>query len=189
MSRRDSIALYLRLLGHVRPHWRPFALAVFAMVISAAAQPAIPMILKPVLDGSFIDRDSQAVAGLTVLLVLAFVVWAVANWTRAVAFSAVSQRVLIDLRTLMFEKLMALPIGGSDRPYHPAAHVEADVRRRANCPGRKPIAGHPGNRPAGRGGTAGLDGVARLAAFAPDAPRGPGIRSSPSATSVAGFAA
>ena len=119
MSRRDSIALYLRLLGHVRPHWRPFALAVFAMVISAAAQPAIPMILKPVLDGSFTDRDSQAVAGLTVLLVLAFVVWAVANWTRAVAFSAVSQRVLIDLRTLMFEKLMALPIGGPDRPTIP----------------------------------------------------------------------
>ena len=119
MSRSDSIALYLRLLGHVRPHWRPFALAVFAMVISAAAQPAIPMILKPVLDGSFIDRDSQAVAGLTVLLVLAFVVWAVANWTRAVAFSAVSQRVLIDLRTLMFEKLMALPIGRPDRPTIP----------------------------------------------------------------------
>ena len=119
MSSRDSIALYLRLLRHVRPHWRPFALAVFAMVLSAAAQPAIPMILKPVLDGSFIERNSHAVAGLTVLLVLAFVIWAVANWTRAVAFSAVSQRVLIDLRTLMFEKLMALPIGRPDRPSIP----------------------------------------------------------------------
>ena len=119
MSSRESIALYLRLLRHVRPHWRPFALAVFAMVLSAAAQPAIPMILKPVLDGSFIERNSHAVAGLTVLLVLAFVIWAVANWTRAVAFSAVSQRVLIDLRTLMFEKLMALPIGRPDRPSIP----------------------------------------------------------------------
>ena len=119
MSSRESIALYLRLLGYVRPHWRPFALAVFAMVLSAAAQPAIPMILKPVLDGSFIERNSHAVAGLTVLLVLAFVIWAVANWTRAVAFSAVSQRVLIDLRTLMFEKLMALPIGRPDRPSIP----------------------------------------------------------------------
>ena len=119
MSSRESIALYLRLLRHVRPHWRPFALAVFAMVLSAAAQPAIPMILKPVLDGSFIERGSHAVAGLTVLLVLAFVIWAVANWTRAVAFSAVSQRVLIDLRTLMFEKLMALPIGRPDRPSIP----------------------------------------------------------------------
>ena len=119
MSSRESIALYLRLLRHVRPHWRPFALAVFAMVLSAAAQPAIPMILKPVLDGSFIERGSHAVAGLTILLVLAFVIWAVANWARAVAFSAVSERVLIDLRTLMFEKLMALPIGHPDRPSTP----------------------------------------------------------------------
>ena len=119
MSSRDSLALYLRLLGHVRPHWRPFALAVFAMVLSAAAQPAIPMILKPVLDGSFVERDSHAVAGLTVLLVLAFAIWAVANWVRTVAFSAVSQRVLIDLRTLMFEKLMALPIRAPDRPSIP----------------------------------------------------------------------
>ena len=119
MSSRESIALYLRLLRHVRPHWRPFALAVFAMVLSAAAQPAIPMILKPVLDGSFIERGSHAVAGLTILLVLAFVIWAVANWARAVAFSAVSERVLIDLRTLMFEKLMALPIGRPDRPSTP----------------------------------------------------------------------
>lgn len=119
MSSRDSVALYLRLLRHVRPHWRPFALAVFAMVLSAAAQPAIPMILKPVLDGSFIEHDSHAVAGLSVLLVLAFAVWAIANWTRTVAFSAVSQRVLIDLRTLMFEKLMALPIGRPDRPSTP----------------------------------------------------------------------
>lgn len=119
VSSRDSIALYLRLLRRVRPHWRPFALAVFAMVLSAAAQPAIPMILKPVLDGSFVDRDSHAVAGLTVLLVLAFAVWAVSNWTRAVAFSAVAQRVLIDLRLLMFDKLMALPIGAPDRPSIP----------------------------------------------------------------------
>ncbi len=119
MSSRDSVALYLRLLRRVRPHWRPFALAVFAMVLSAAAQPAIPMILKPVLDGSFIEHDSHAVAGLSVLLVLAFAAWAIANWTRTVAFSAVSQRVLIDLRTLMFEKLMALPIGRPDRPSTP----------------------------------------------------------------------
>ena len=119
MSSRESIALYLRLLRHVRPHWRPFALAVFAMVLSAAAQPAIPMFLKPVLDGSFIERNSHAVAGLTILLVLAFAIWAVANWARAVAFSAVSERVLIDLRTLMFEKLMALPIGRPDRPSTP----------------------------------------------------------------------
>ena len=119
MSGFPSIALYRRLLRHVRPHWRPFALAVLAMLLASAAQPAIPMILKPVLDESFTERDPQAVAGLTVMLVLAFVVWGFANWARIAAFSVVSQRVLFDLRMLMFDKLLALPIGRPDRPSVP----------------------------------------------------------------------
>jgi len=86
------------------------------MLMAAAAQPAIPMILKPVLDESFIERDPYGVAGLTALLVLAFVVWGFANWARTAAFSVVSQRVLLDLRRLMFDKILALPIGRPDRP-------------------------------------------------------------------------
>ena len=89
------------------------------MVLSAAAQPAIPIILKPVLDESFVERDPSVVAGLAVLLVLTFVVWGLANWARTVVFSIVSQRVLFDLRLLMFDKLLALPIGRSDRPSVP----------------------------------------------------------------------
>ena len=85
------------------------------MLMAAAAQPAIPMILKPVLDESFVDQDPQSVAGLTVMLVLAFVVWGFANWARTAAFSVVSQRVLFDLRLAMLDKLLALPIGRPDR--------------------------------------------------------------------------
>ena len=115
MSRRRSLALYRRLLRHVRPHWRPFALAVLAMLMAAAAQPAIPIILKPVLDESFVEQDPSAVAGLTVLLVLAFVVWGFANWARTTAFAVVSQRVLFDLRKRMFDKLLELPVGRPER--------------------------------------------------------------------------
>lgn len=115
MSRRRSLALYRRLLRHVRPHWRPFALAVVAMLMAAAAQPAIPIILKPVLDKSFVEQDPSAVAGLTLLLVLAFVVWGVANWARTTAFAVVSQRVLFDLRKRMFDKLLELPVGRPER--------------------------------------------------------------------------
>ena len=119
MSRPGSVALYRRLLRHVRPHWRPFALAVLAMLMAAAAQPAIPMILKPVLDESFVEQDPGAVAALTVLLVLTFVVWGFAAWARTAAFAVVSQRVLFDLRLLMFDKLLALPIGRPGRPSAP----------------------------------------------------------------------
>ena len=137
-NRRGSIALYRRLLGHVRPHWRPFALAVLAMLMAAAAQPAIPMILKPVLDESFVDQDPQSVAALTVMLVLAFVVWGFANWARTAAFSVVSQRVLFDLRLAMLDKLLALPIGRPDRLSAPRlmSRVTFDANRIAEAADR-----------------------------------------------------
>ena len=137
-NRRGSIALYRRLLGHVRPHWRPFALAVLAMLMAAAAQPAIPMILKPVLDESFVDQDPQSVASLTVMLVLAFVVWGFANWARTAAFSVVSQRVLFDLRLAMLDKLLALPVGRPDRLSAPRlmSRVTFDANRIAEAADR-----------------------------------------------------
>ena len=137
-NRRGSIALYRRLLGHLRPHWRPFALAVLAMLMAAAAQPAIPMILKPVLDESFVDQDPQSVAALTVMLVLAFVVWGFANWARTAAFSVVSQRVLFDLRLAMLDKLLALPIGRPDRLSAPRlmSRVTFDANRIAEAADR-----------------------------------------------------
>ena len=71
------------------------------------------------LDESFVEQDPHAVASLTVMLVLVFVVWGFANWARTTAFSVVSQRVLYDLRRLMFDKLLSLPIGRPERPSVP----------------------------------------------------------------------
>ena len=37
----DGKRVYLRLLGHVAPHWRLFAIAIAAMVVLATTQPAL----------------------------------------------------------------------------------------------------------------------------------------------------
>lgn len=116
---RDSFRLYGRMLGYVRPYWRTFSIGVAAMALAAATMPAIPMLLKPVLDGSFVERDPERVAGLTTLLVLVFVVRGAAVLARSVAMAAVTQRVLLDLRTLLFDKLLELPTGRPGRPPAP----------------------------------------------------------------------
>ena len=46
----SGIALYLRLLRHIRPYWKMFAGALLAMAVTAAAEPAIPALFKPLLD-------------------------------------------------------------------------------------------------------------------------------------------
>ena len=49
----SSGAMYLRLLGYVRPHARVFALALVGMIAAAATEPLFPALLKPLLDGGF----------------------------------------------------------------------------------------------------------------------------------------
>ena len=50
---RDSRDLYLRLLGHVRPHWKGFMLTLAATALAAATEPLFPALMKPLLDKGF----------------------------------------------------------------------------------------------------------------------------------------
>ncbi len=102
-------AIYLRLLSQVRPQWRVFAGALLAMVVLAATEPAIPALLKPTLDGSFVDKDVAAVGWMAVLLVLVFLVRGLASFASSFAMAWVSSALVRDLRTRMFDRLTCLP--------------------------------------------------------------------------------
>jgi subfamily B ATP-binding cassette protein MsbA len=105
----DGKRIYLRLLRHVLPYWRVFALGIVAMVVLAATQPALAALLKPAFDGSFVERDLDAVANMSLLVVFLFGVRGVSSYLSAMAMAVVSSRVIQDLRDAMFAKLMALP--------------------------------------------------------------------------------
>ncbi len=86
-----------------------FALAVAAMVVLAATQPAVPALLKPMLDGSFVDKDLTLVNTMAVLLVLVFLARGVCSYASAIALEYVAGRVVMTLRTEMYAKLISLP--------------------------------------------------------------------------------
>jgi subfamily B ATP-binding cassette protein MsbA len=107
--------LYLRLLRHVLPYWRMFVVAVFAMVILAATEPALPALLKPTLDGSFVEKDLEAVGIMSLLIVLLFVIRGVATFVTTMALTWVGGMVVMDLRNEMFDKLVSLPSSHYDK--------------------------------------------------------------------------
>jgi subfamily B ATP-binding cassette protein MsbA len=107
--------LYVRLLRQVKPYWRMFALAVGAMVILAATEPALPMLLKPTLDGSFMEKDLQSVGLMAGLIVLLFVVRGAATFATTMALTWVGGKVVMDLRNRMFDKLVSLPSAYYDK--------------------------------------------------------------------------
>lgn len=107
--------LYLRLLHHVVPYWRMFALAVFAMAILAATEPALPALLKPTLDGSFVEKDLDSVGLLSLLIIVLFVIRGAATFATTMALTWVGGKVVMDLRNEMFDKLVSLPSSYYDK--------------------------------------------------------------------------
>jgi ATP-binding cassette, subfamily B, bacterial MsbA len=104
-----SEVLYLRLLRYVRPYWRMFALAILAMVVVAATEPVLPALMKPLLDGSFVNKDPTTIRYIPFAIVGLFLVRGVFGFAGDYSLSWVANRVVFDLRGAMFGRLVNLP--------------------------------------------------------------------------------
>ena len=111
----DSLALYRRLLGFVRPYAWVFAAAVTGMVLVAATEAALPAIMKPILDGTFVERDPKWVTLVPLLLIGLFAVRGVATFVGSYCTQYVGSRVVFDLRRAMFDRLVCLPASFYER--------------------------------------------------------------------------
>ena len=104
-----SKELYIRLLGYMRPYWKQFVAGVVFIVILALSEPAIPMLLKPLLDGTFVDKDPSYLYWSPIVLLVLFIVRGTANFVSKAAFSWVSGRLVLDLRKALFARILTLP--------------------------------------------------------------------------------
>lgn len=109
VPRYASRALYLRLLGHVRPHWRMFALALAATAGAAATEPLFPALMKPLLDGGFAREPAYPPIAFAAAIVGVFVLRGILTFFSHYCMAWVSSRIVLDLRGLMFERLLRLP--------------------------------------------------------------------------------
>lgn len=100
---------YIRLLTYVRPHWKLFSISIFATVIMAATEPAMPALLKPLLDGSFVEKDPDMIVLMPILLVLLFIVRGISTIISTIAMESVATKVVFGLRQLMLRRLLTLP--------------------------------------------------------------------------------
>ncbi len=105
----NSQDLYLRLLGYVRPYRGMFVLSLLGTTAAAITEPLIPALIKPLLDGSFVAKDPQAIRIMPLLLVAVFIVRGLAGFIGAVSMEWIAQRVVMDLRDALFGRLLTLP--------------------------------------------------------------------------------
>ncbi len=120
-TRMTSTELYLRLLKYVAPYRRVFALALLGMMIVAATEPALPAVLKPLLDGTFVKKDEAIMHWIPLVIVGLFVVRGLAEYMAQYSITWVGNKVVMDLRNTMFDKLLQLPTRYYDN--HPTGNL------------------------------------------------------------------
>jgi len=101
--------IYKRLLAYVRPYRRQFAWTLLSMVLLAITEPAIPALMKPMLDGSFVNKDPTMIRLIPIALVLLALVRGGAMFGSDFGLQWVATRVVMDLRNGMFRRLLVLP--------------------------------------------------------------------------------
>ena len=111
MSVASSRDLYFRLLSYVRPYAGVFALALLAMIGTAATEPLFPALMKPMLDGGFAAGKAASLPPwvFALAIIAIFAVRGVLSLLSSYAMAWVSNRVVLDLRGAMFARLVRMP--------------------------------------------------------------------------------
>lgn len=110
----STTALYRRLLGFSTAYWPVALIAFVGMLLEAAAAGAFTWLMKPLIDGTFVQRDAAMVRWLPLVIVSIFVVRGIATFTADVAMARIGRGVVRDMRDRIIEKSLRMPSGWFD---------------------------------------------------------------------------
>jgi len=103
----DSTQLYRRLLQFLLPYKGRLSIAVACMVVLAACTAAMAWILKPVLDEALSGKNSELIYLIPLAVIVLYLVKGAAYFGQAYLMGYIGQRVIFDLRNLLYERLTA----------------------------------------------------------------------------------
>jgi subfamily B ATP-binding cassette protein MsbA len=101
--------IYRRLIGLSKPYRGLLAIALVGLLIEAAAAAAFSMIMKPVVDGTFVNPDASMVLWLPLAIVGIFVVRGLAGYLTDVFMARSARSIARDLRVRALGKYLRLP--------------------------------------------------------------------------------
>jgi subfamily B ATP-binding cassette protein MsbA len=105
----NSSQLYFRLLSYVKPYWRAFTASIIGTAVVAATEPLTAALMKPMLDGTFVNKDQTMIRIVPAVIILIFLVRGIGSFISTYAINWVGNKLVMDLRNEMFRKLLTLP--------------------------------------------------------------------------------
>jgi ATP-binding cassette, subfamily B, bacterial MsbA len=123
--------VYKRLLPYTLRYWKVLLFSLLALVIAAATEPMFARVIKPLIDDNFNAQDRTMARWLPALILMIFVLRAVATYVNDTCSAWLSGRVVYDLRQQMLERIVQFP----SRYFHenPAARLSTSVLTNVNA--------------------------------------------------------
>ena len=112
-ARRPGV--YRRLLGYSARYWPVFVMASVAMVVQAATVTSFAMLVQPLIDGTFVERDPTIIRWMPLAVIGLFVSRGVGGFVSTYGMEWIGRRVVTALRQQLFEKMLVLPVSFFDR--------------------------------------------------------------------------
>lgn len=106
---KKGLHVYKRLLGYTLQYKLVFFLAIFAMAVFAVTDTAFAAMIKPLLDGSFIEKDPETIRNFPLFLIALFFARSVAGFLSTYGMAWVGRNVVKNIRNEMFHKLVHTP--------------------------------------------------------------------------------
>jgi subfamily B ATP-binding cassette protein MsbA len=100
---------YRRLLGYARAYWPLLSVAMLGMLVEASAGAGFTLLMEPLINDGFIERDPRAALILPLVIVGLFLARGVATFVTDYGMARAGRSVVRDLRLALLAKYLRLP--------------------------------------------------------------------------------
>lgn len=116
MSAMNNRALYMRILGEIRPYWKMVAISIVCLAVAAAVDVALGGLLQPLVDKNLkstaaAEALARSQAWILPVQILGLAMMRlISNFGNDYTSVWISSRVMHNLRSRMFSRLLTLPV-------------------------------------------------------------------------------
>lgn len=106
---------YKRLLQYIRPYLKYLAMAIVCIIVAAGCNLYLPWIIKDMIDKVLADKDMAMLNMICIGIVVVFLIRGIFFYGQSYLVSYIGQKVIIDVREVMFRKFQRMPMAYYDK--------------------------------------------------------------------------
>ena len=107
--------LYFRALKYVKAYWVRALAALVCTAIASGCTAYLPWVIKDMVDQVLRDKDTAMLNYIVISIVVVFIIRGISYYGQSYLMNYVGQRVIIDIRKAVFEKLQRLSMSFYDK--------------------------------------------------------------------------